>query len=336
MSLTLVPPNVARRRPYYRVRGTYLGVRVDRSTETSDKTKARQFLKGLETAIERGAFSERPQLTLAAAITSYVQAGGENRFLAPILKHFGKGALAADIDQASADAAAAAIYPTRAMSTRNRQFYTPLLAVLHHAKLTPDITRPRGASGTARTVFLNANEIERVLAEAMREDAEFGALLTVLCYTGLRLSEGLRIRCEDVRLDEQVMICGTTKNGLPRGVYIPPRVVTALANHPRGLDRAGKVFRWSKGSALYLLAERVYFRAGVDHGGAPFHVHRHTYGAHMTRGGADLVATGAWKSATAARVYQHFDVTDEARKADAMPGSGALKRARRGRKTSTP
>ena len=109
-----------------------------------------------------------------------------------------------------------------------------------------------------------------------------------------------------------------TKNGDPRIVPIPPRVVAALANMD---GREGRVFRRHKGGRLYKLAGEVYKAAGVDDGNAPFHVLRHTYGAWMTRAGADLVATGAWKSKTAARTYQHFDITEEARKAHLLPGA---------------
>lgn len=336
MPLTLVPPK-AGRTPNYRVRGKYLGVRVDRSTETGDKTKARQFYAALKAAIERGAFAEKSVMTIAAAMTAYVQTGGENRFLGPILRYFGKGATVDSIDQVAADAAATSLYPRATAATRNRQFYTPLLAVLSHVGIKPAIKRPKGAAGEARRLWLNSEQFERVAAAAAKEDLEFTALITLLCFTGLRLGEALSLQCAGINLDQAVAFCGKTKNGDPRPIYLPPRVITALANHPRGLDRDSRLFRWTKGGELYLLAERFYAAAGIDHGGAPFHVLRHTYGAWMTRVGADLVGAGVWKSATAARVYQHFVVSEEARKADALPGAeGIVKRAPRVRRpTST-
>jgi integrase len=97
-----------------------------------------------------------------------------------------------------------------------------------------------------------------------------------------------------------------------------------LANHPRGFDRDGRLFRWTKCAELYRLADRFYAAAGVKHCGAPFHILRHTYGAWMTRIGADLVGTGVWKSPTAARVYQHFVLSEEAKKADALPGASGI------------
>lgn len=320
MPLTLVPPRPSRT-PNYRVRGMYLGIRVDRSTETRDEATAKRFLKALKEQIERGSFSERPAMTLAVAVTSYVQGGGEARFLEPILQYFGRGAVASEIDQASADAAAVAIYPDSTPATRNRQFYTPLSAVMKHVGIETKIRRPKGAAGTARTSWLSPEQFERLVGTAIKDDPEFSVLIILLYYTGLRLSEALRLCCTDIDLEQAMALCGRTKNGTPRGVHLPPRTLAALANHDRGIDRRGRIFRWTKCGELYLLAERIYARAGVDHGGAPFHVLRHSYGAQMTRIGADLVGTGAWKSATAARAYQHFVVSEEAKKADLMPGA---------------
>jgi hypothetical protein len=47
MPIKLIPPK-AGRSSNFRVRGTYLGIAVDRSTETSDKAKARKETLGDE------------------------------------------------------------------------------------------------------------------------------------------------------------------------------------------------------------------------------------------------------------------------------------------------
>lgn len=329
MPLYLTPPKVGRT-PFYRLRGSYLGIKVDRSTETSDRRTAQAFLARVKEAIERGSFSERPKLTFAEAAMSYMQAGGEKRFLAPVLKHIGLMP-AEDITQADVDGAAVQIYPRATPATRNRQVYTPVLAVLKHAKVTAHIDRPKGALGTPRSVFLTPDQFEAVAKEAMKDDAEFGILVTLLCYTGLRISEALKARCDALDMNNEALVIGRTKNGLPRAVHLPPRVMDALAHHPRKTDRgAERLFRWSKSGELYLISERVFARAGVNHGGAPFHIYRHTYGAWLERIGGDHVATGAWKSETAARVYRHLVTSEEARKADNLPG--AKKRASNVRK----
>lgn len=299
---------------------------MDRSTETGNKAKARQFLDALKGAIERGAFAQEPTMTIAAAIGAYIQSGRENRFFAPMLHYF-KETDANDLDQTAIDAAAAAIYPRASAATRNRQFYTPLLAALNHAGHKLEINRPEGKEGEQRWIWLTPEQFDRLATAAAAEDPEFSCLLVLLRYTGLRLSEALGLQCEAVNLAEATVFCGKTKNGRPRQVHLVPRVVAALANHPRGLDRQERLFRWHKGSELYLLATRFYGIAGVNPQGAPFHILRHTYGSEMTKVGADLVATGVWKSPTAARVYQHFVVTEEAKKADGLPGAGGIQQS---------
>jgi len=75
--------------------------------------------------------------TFAAAALAYIQAGGERAFLSPIIEMTGEASLRdlplTDIDQMAIDRAAAALYPNAAAQTRNRQFYTPVSAVLKRA-----------------------------------------------------------------------------------------------------------------------------------------------------------------------------------------------------------
>lgn len=320
MPLKLIPPTPGRNK-VYRVRGTYRKVYVDETAETTVKAKAEAYRKDWEARIERGEFSREPELTFAAAASSYIAAGGQTNFIKPITNYLGLNRIASKITQAVVDAAAVALYPKATPATRNRQVYTPVSAILRHAGIKLDLRRPKGAQGVPRRSWLRPEQFEALATAAMAEDGEFGALIVLLCYTGLRLSEALRIECAGVDLNAGEALCDQTKNGDPRTVYLPDRVIAALKNHPRGVDRKDRLFRWSKSAEIYLLAERVYAKAGVDHGDAPFHILRHTFGAWMTRVGADLVATGAWRSDTAARGYQHFDLTEESRKAAQLPGA---------------
>lgn len=318
MPLKLIPPTPGRNQ-VYRIRGVYRKVYVDRTTETAIKSKAKALLQSIEERIERGEISGTKELTFASAALSYVNAGGQKVFLRKITKRFGPRALASAITQAVVDQTAVALYPKATPATRNRQVYTPISAVLRHAGIKLDLRRPKGAQGTPRRIWLRPEQFEELVKAAQSEDPEFAALIVLLCYTGLRLSEALRIECEGVSAAACEAFCGRTKNGDPRLVFLPDRVLACLEKI--GLDRKGRLFRWSKSSEIYLLAERIYAKAGVDHGDAPFHILRHTFGAWMTRVGADLVATGAWRSDTAARGYQHFDLTEESRKASQLPGA---------------
>src|SRR5215469_14659217 len=121
MPLKLVPPRQGRS-PYWRVRGTYLGCYVNRSTGARQKALAEKFRKKLERDIESGALTGKTATGFAAA--AYMKAGGDNRFLGPLIEYFTHTPLD-QIDQVMVDNAAAEIYPNATIATRNRQVYTP-------------------------------------------------------------------------------------------------------------------------------------------------------------------------------------------------------------------
>ena len=169
----------------------------------------------------------------------------------------------------------------------------------------------------------------------MRLDVEFGALLVLLCYTGLRLSEALGIEIDLLRLRENFIYVRRTKNAEPRAVHIPKRVIDRLQAIPAGLNRPGaRLFRFHKSGHLYSLLTAAAARASIT---LPerqaFHLLRHTYGTWMRRyGGLDtrgLVGTGAWKDRKSAERYEHVVTSEEARRSDLLPGGDGLHSNRR-------
>lgn len=317
MPLKLIPP---RKSPNWSIRGTYLGQYVNRSAGTGKRAVAAKVLKKIEGDIERGEFSERGEPTFASAAASYMKAGGERTYLTKLLRHFGETRLS-QIDQAAIDAAASTLYPGGGAATRNRSVYTPLSAVLRHAGVHLNLRRPKGSGGAKATAWLWPEQAEAIFIEAEKLDKEFCALLIVLCYTGMRLSEALGLTWNDTRLQDGYAYVADTKNSEPRAVFLPPVAVAALANVGR---TEGRVFRFAKGGHLYSLLRVCFARACVD---APvrsaFHIFRHTYATWMRRyAGLDtrgLVATGAWKDAKSAHRYAHAVVTEEAAKAVLLP-----------------
>src|SRR5258708_39879049 len=124
--------------------------------------------------------------------------------------------------------------------------------------------------------------------------------------------------CDAVSIGESFAYIGHTKNGEPLAVHLPPEVVAALANHPRGLDRKGeRVFRFGKNGRLYNLMRKAKESAGLDW--VTFHVLRHTYGTWMRRyGGLDtpgLVGTGRGAGEDSVRRYTHVVAGEGRRRA---------------------
>src|SRR5215467_11653623 len=109
MPLKLVPPRKDKS-PFWSVRGTYLGVYVDRTTKAGKKNIAIQALKKIEGEIERCEFAQPAELTFADAALAYMKAGGERTYIRKLLEHF-KITPVTNLDQAAIDAAAVSLYP---------------------------------------------------------------------------------------------------------------------------------------------------------------------------------------------------------------------------------
>ncbi len=194
MPLKLKPPRPGKT-PFYYVRGTYLGIRLDRSTQTSEARAATVIFKRWKSEIERGKYhhsvpeSEPMNVkpTFASAALAYIQAGGERAFLSPIIEMTGESSLRdlplADIDQMAIDRAAATLYPNATAQTRNRQFYTPVSAVLKRAGIDKRIQRPRGWRGKKSVSWLEPEQAFALFAAARSlprdlENARKAAVIT--------------------------------------------------------------------------------------------------------------------------------------------------------------
>src|SRR5262249_8602659 len=132
-------------------------------------------------------------LTFLAASVAYLHAGGDGRFLKPIIEATGAHAirdrLVEHIDQIALDMAAAELYPKASAPTRNRQFYTPALAVLHHAGVDRRFKRPKGSRGDKSTSWLERDQAFALMRACYRIDHEFGLFCETLLYTGMRLGD---------------------------------------------------------------------------------------------------------------------------------------------------
>src|SRR5262249_51201772 len=137
MPLKLVAPRKGKS-PNWTIRGTYIGVYVDKSCRTDRRSVAITQLKQLEKAIERGEYppqetAPRPEEpTFLSAAVNYMESGRPSRYIAKLLKHFGDMPLS-EINQAAIDRAATKLYPNVTPGTRNACVYTPVSAIIHHA-----------------------------------------------------------------------------------------------------------------------------------------------------------------------------------------------------------
>ncbi len=340
MPLKLKPPRKGKS-PNYSIRGTHLGVQVDRTAGTPVEAVARQVLNKIKREIERAALAPTPvtepesdSQSFEEAALSYIKTGGDPQYIGTFDPEIGiwtGGVMSrlydkslSEITQQVIDECAVALYPNASAATRNRQVYTPISAVLKHAGADFKIKRPKGWRGKARVDWLQPEQAFRMLKAADDVDPEFGILLHFLLYTGCRLNEGLGLTCDKLIIDEAFAYLPQTKNEDPRGVHLPPVLVAALANHPRGLSRGKeKVFRFRKCGRLYTIMRQVKDAAGPDVEFATFHTFCHTWATWMRRyGGLDtrgLVGTGRWRDQKSAARYEHVVASEESKRADLLP-----------------
>jgi integrase len=229
MPLTLVPPKPGRT-PNYHIRGTYLRVPVNRSAGTPDRRLAAKLKKRIEQEIETGIHAPSGGLTFLAATVAYMKAGGDRTFLGPIIEYDGAYAIrdkpVETIVQQDLDHIADALYPNNTPQSRNRQVYTPIIAVLHRAGVEHRFKRPKGWQGKKSKSFLEYDQAFNLLDAADAIDREFGLLCYTLLYTGRRIGDLLNphTKLRNLNLQRGTLYLGKTKNGDPVTVPLPPIV----------------------------------------------------------------------------------------------------------------
>lgn len=274
-----------------------------------------------------------------------MKAGRSRRYVARLIEHFGDTAIA-DIDQAAIDHAAITIYPNVSPATRNRCVYTPVSSILQHSGIKLKLRRPKGSKGRTVTDYLTPNDATAIVNAAETIDPELGLFLKFLLYTGVRLSEAIRLRWDDVQLSESSARVGTSKNGDPRMLRLRDDLVEGLTAH-KPEEAQGRVFRFHAGGHM----KHQLLRAKLAAVGLPcparrpdgwkpppyrftwvnFHTFRHTWASWMRRySGVDqigLVATGNWRDVRSAARYAHAVARDEWQKVDNLPSVAPKKTA---------
>jgi integrase len=361
MPLTIVPPK-AGRTPNYHIRGTYLGIPINRSAGTPYRRLAARIKRQIEQEIETGTYTASGGLTFLAAAVAYMKAGGDRAFVGPIIEYNGaytiRDKLIDTIVQQDLDHLADALYPSATPQTRNRQVYTPVIAVLRRSGVERRFHRPKGWRGKKSKSFLEPDQAFDLLDAAEAVDLEFGLLCCTLLYTGRRIGDLLNddTKLRNLNLKRATLYLRDTKNGEPVTVHLPPIVVekfkampprsyrpskiTAqgpLRNGEAGRSQLGagvpflerdpdqRLFRFHQGGYLRGLLADAMKKANLSFPRRQrgFHLFCHTYATWLvTIAKLDnyaLARTGRWKDPRSAEGYLHTAVSSEAKMADVLP-----------------
>lgn len=246
-----MPLKLIKRGEIWYIRGTVAGQRVYESTRIGDKRQA-EILRARREAeiIERRAYGKAVTYTFAEAALAYMESGGEGKYLARIIKHFGPRWRLVDTDNDAVSRAAAALYPDAGPATINRQLITPISAVYRLAAedgKVPDRRFRRRKEPRTRLRWLTPEEVEALLAAC---DRRLLPIVAFLLGTGCRTGEALGLTVQHLHLDTCEAYVGVTKNGDGKMVQYPGRTRRIMV--ASGLPEAGAVFRTPKGKPYRL------------------------------------------------------------------------------------
>jgi integrase len=259
-----MPLTKFKRKDIWYIRGTItVGERSKsfyESTRLSDEGQAEIYRTRTEGRItEELLHGKKHMVTFEEAMVSYGESGGSPRFLGPLNERFGK-LLLKSITQSDIDRAGREIYPAGNHETRNRQCYTPFIAVWNHAvgnewaeprkwkrpkkpKGTNVVALKKQRAGTHPVGYDRAAQFVAAMSPAP------AMLMTALFFTGMRPIELFGLEAEGVDVKGRWIVLTKTKTGEPRGIPMHEFLVplfTAL------VERGGVLFRTHKGAAYAL------------------------------------------------------------------------------------
>lgn len=252
-----MPLKLYKRGKVWWMRGTVHGQKVRETTGSNVEEVAEAIrIKREAGLVSDAVYGPKATRDFSDAVTSYIESGGGTRFVGTpssgLLGHFYK-TLLKDITQSSLDEAARTLYPRATPETRNRQCYTPFIAVWNHAVKNgwADMRkwqRPRKPKGTnvvrIRTTRAgNKPTTYDIAAQFVAAMSPAPAMLmTTLFYTGMRPIELFTLEAASVNVAGRWIVLEQTKTGEPRGVpmheFLAPLLESllkrnALAEDPR-------------------------------------------------------------------------------------------------------
>ncbi|MEK9755087.1 MAG: tyrosine-type recombinase/integrase [Rhodospirillaceae bacterium] len=242
---------------------------------------------------------------------SYLQAGGERRFVAPLLQHF-RGRRLATIRPEEIRQAARLLYPGAKAGTWNRNAITPARAIIRHAAelgwCQPVSVRAFAVERVARTT------VDRAWLEAFMRQADadglphLAAALLFMHQTGARVSEVCRVEATHVDLAGRTVALARTKTGAWQIRHISEELAGRLAALTPAPGRP--LFGYADRAGLRRRMLAVCRRAGIAY--VPSHqAGRHSFATNALAMGADLrqvMDAGGWKSARLMlETYAHSD-----------------------------
>ncbi|MCK9553451.1 tyrosine-type recombinase/integrase [Aquamicrobium sp.] len=283
--------------------GTIGGKRVRESLGTRDKKVAEEIRAQYEARLwKRHTYGEEAVRLFEEAAASYMEQGGEGRFLAPIIRHF-KGRAIGTIKPAELRAVAIQLYPTASPATRNRQAIIPSRAVVNHAHdlgwCGPIKVKMFDVPKSNKHKPVDRKWLDAFMAQADKDKLwHLSALVLFMNQTGARVSEAVNLLGEHVDLTGRIAVLAKTKTDEWSVRHLTTELVGRMGG--LGIETGKPVFSYTDPKAVNRRMAAVCKRAKIERR-STHSAGRHSFGTNaMAVPGADIKAAmdaGGWKSA---------------------------------------
>lgn len=246
----------------------------------------------------------KTQRTFADAAVSYVEHGGEGRYLPPILERFGDLPLH-DIHPFEIRKLAEELYPDHQNSTKNRQGIAPIRAVMIHAY-------ERGWCGLVRIKRFKEEKPRRkkpasaawlhsFVRQCHKENKpRLAALVLFMASTAARVSEAIRLEWAEVDLARRSVVLLKTKTGTNSRRTLTDELVERLTEMRMTAKPGDRVFGYVCRQSVNQRIRAVCERAGISYKSS-HECGRHTFATTAIDMGIDIrtaMDAGDWRSVT--------------------------------------
>lgn len=139
-------------------------------------------------------------------------------------------------------------------------------------------------------VVLSRNEIDEILKATL--NTKHRLLLALSYASGLRVSEAVNLKVQDIDLPELVIHVKEAKGKKDRITIFPEKVTADIQNLIAGKDKNDFVFASERGGKLTTRTAQKVFENSLKKSGirknATFHSLRHSFATHLLENGVDV------------------------------------------------
>ncbi len=155
-----------------------------------------------------------------------------------------------------------------------------------HKKFSEEI--PLAKNKPKLPTVLNKEEIKSILAATT--NLKHKLTLSLLYYSGLRLSEVIHLQWEDLDWERKVIHLKTAKGEKERIIFFHEALMKPLKEY--GIDECGPILRSERGRlytgrTIEQIVKQSCWKAGITKRVTP-HTFRHSFATHLLEAGADI------------------------------------------------